>query len=124
MNEAIAQALGKDKVIDITTAGRKSGQPRRIEIWFHYLDDELFITGIPGPRGWLANLIANPQFTFHLKESVQADVPATAAPITEEAKRREVFTKIAERRTDGRAMDVEAWVEGSPLVRVELHAAG
>ena len=124
MNEAITQALGKDKVIDITTTGRRSGQPRRIEIWFHYLDDELFITGIPGPRDWFANLIANPQFTFHLKESVQADVPATAAPITEEAKRREVFTKIAERRTDGRAMDVEAWVEGSPLVQVELHAAG
>ena len=124
MNEAITQALAKDKVIDITTTGRKSGQPRRIEIWFHYLDDELFITGIPGPRGWFANLIANPQFTFHLKESVQADVPATAAPITEEAKRREVFTKIAERRTDGRAMDVEAWVQGSPLVQVELHAAG
>ena len=123
MNEAITQALGKDKVIDITTMGRKSGQPRRIEIWFHYLDDELFITGIPGPRDWFANLIANPQFTFHLKESVQADVPATAAPITEEAKRREVFTKIAERRADGRAMDVEAWVQGSPLVQVELHAA-
>ncbi len=122
MNEAIEQALNKDKVIDITTTGRKSGQPRRIEIWFHLLDNELFISGLPGPRDWLANLIANPRFTFHLKESVQADIPATAAPITAESKRREVFTKIAESRTDGRAMDVEAWVEGSPLVQVELHA--
>ena len=122
MNEAIAQALHKDKVIDITTTGRKSGQPRRIEIWFHFLDNELLISGLPGPRDWLANLIANPQFTFHLKESVQMDIPATATPITGESKRREVFTRIAERRTDGRAMDVEAWVEGSPLVQVELHA--
>ena len=122
MNEAIAQALQKDRVIDITTTGRKSGQPRRIEIWFHLLDDELFISGLPGPRGWLANLMDNPQFTFHLKESVQMDIPATATPITGEPKRREVFTKIAERRTDGRAMDVDAWVEGSPLVQVELHA--
>ena len=124
MNEAITQALQKDKVIDITTTGRRSGQPRRIEIWFHLLDADLFISGLPGPRGWLANLIANPRFTFHLKESVQMDIPATAMPITEEARRREVFTKIAERRRDGRAMDVDAWVEGSPLVQVELHGTG
>ena len=82
MKESIEQALNKDKVIDITTTGRKSGQPRRIEIWFHYLDYELFISGLPGPRDWLANLIANPQFIFHLKESVQMDIPATATPIT------------------------------------------
>ena len=122
MNEAIAEALQKDRVIDITTTGRKSGEPRRIEIWFHLLDDELFISGLPGPRGWLANLIANPQFTFHLKESAQLDIPATATPITEETRRRDVFTRIADRRTDGRTMDVDAWVEGSPLVQVELHA--
>ena len=121
MNEAIAQALQKDRVIDITTTGRRSGQPRRIEIWFHLLDDDLFISGLPGPRGWLANLIANPQFTFNLKESAQMDIPATATPITEEARRRDVFTRIAEVRRDGRAMDVDAWVEGSPLVQVELH---
>ena len=121
MNEAIAQALQKDRVIDITTTGRRSGQPLRIEIWFHLLDNDLFISGLPGPRDWLANLIANPRFTFHLKESVQMDIPATATPIAEESKRREVFTRIAERRAGGPPMDVEAWVEGSPLVQVELH---
>ena len=122
MNEAIAQALEKDRLIDITTTGRKSGRPHRVEIGFHVLDDGLFIAGIPGRRDWLANLAANPQFTFHLKESIQMDIPATATLITVESQRREVFAKLAELRQGGRPMDVDAWVEDSPLIQVELHA--
>ena len=122
MNEAIVQALEKDRLIDITTTGRKSGRPHRVEIGFHVLDDGLFIAGIPGRRDWLANLAANPQFSFHLKESVQMDIPATATLITAESKRREVFAKLAERRQGERPMDVDAWVEDSPLIQVELHA--
>jgi hypothetical protein len=31
--------------------------------------------------------LANPEFTFHLKGSARADLPAIARPITEEAER-------------------------------------
>jgi hypothetical protein len=75
MDKGLRQALARDRVIDITTTGRKSGQPRRIEIWFHRLDGRLFITGLPGHRSWYANLLANPAFTFHLKGSAKADLP-------------------------------------------------
>jgi hypothetical protein len=50
MDEAIVQALNKDRLIDITTIGRKTGQPHRIEIGFHYLAEQVFIAGIPDPR--------------------------------------------------------------------------
>ena len=60
MDDRIKSALqGRDVVIDITTIGRRSGAPRRIEIWFHNIDGRIIITGKPGPRNWLANLIAN-----------------------------------------------------------------
>src|SRR5262245_19016598 len=103
MDEKITQALKQDRTIDITTTVRKSGQPRRIEIWFHNLDDRLYITGSPGIRGWYANLRANSEFTFHLKESVQADLPAKARPILDEAERRAVMARITDkvgRRSD------------------------
>ena len=35
MDEAVQQALERDRTIDITTTGRNTGQPRRKEIWFH-----------------------------------------------------------------------------------------
>jgi hypothetical protein len=47
MDDAIKQALERDLTIDITTTGRKTGQPRRIEIWFHNLDGDLYRTGLP-----------------------------------------------------------------------------
>jgi hypothetical protein len=35
LDERIRDALARDRTIDITTVGRRSGKPRRIEIWFH-----------------------------------------------------------------------------------------
>jgi deazaflavin-dependent oxidoreductase (nitroreductase family) len=118
MEEAIKQALERDRTIDITTRGRETGQPRRKEIWFHNIHGQLYITGTPGPRDWYANLIANPDFIFHLKQSIRADLRARATPIVDRARRRDIISRIHQRLGGGR--DLDAWVEGSPLVQVEL----
>jgi deazaflavin-dependent oxidoreductase (nitroreductase family) len=118
MDAEIERALTTDGLIDITTVGRKSGKPSRIEIAFHNFDGVLYITGLPGRRDWYANLVANPQFTFHLKQSTQADIPATATPITDEAARRPVLTKVVEKWN--RQAELEAFIESSPLVEVKL----
>ena len=115
---AVAAALAKDLVIDITTAGRASGEPRRIEIWYHVVDGRYYITGRPGPRSWYANLLAEPKLTFHLKESAQADLPATARPVTDPEEKRRVFLnapKLAEYISEA---NVQEWVDGSPLIEV------
>jgi hypothetical protein len=78
----------------------------------------LFITGLPGKRSWYANLVAHPEFTFHLKESAKADLPARATPITGEAQRREILAKIVGNLD--RAGELETWVKDSPLVEVTL----
>ena len=124
MNTEAATALASDRVIDITTTGRKSGEPRRIEIWYHRVDGKYYITGTPGrPRDWYANLVANPAFTFHLKESATADLAATARPITETAERERVLDAILaslEGFTDGPGREPAAWVADSPLVEVSF----
>ena len=81
MDEAIQLALERDRTIDITTTGRKTGQLRRIEIWFHNLGGELYLTGLPRPCSWYANLCAHPDFTFHLKESATAEGAAASADL-------------------------------------------
>ena len=118
MDDIIPRALRQDRTIDITTIGRKTGQPRRIEIWFHNLDDNLFITGSPGLRSWYANLVVNPEFTFHLKDSVQADLPARATPLLDEEQRRQVLSAILQNLDKND--EIDTWVRGSALVQVEL----
>lgn len=49
LSEVSRAALHQSQVIDLTTRGRRSGQLRRIEIFLHSDDGQLFITGMPGP---------------------------------------------------------------------------
>ncbi len=116
MDARIRKALATGRTIDITTMGRETATPRRIEIWFHNLDGDIFITGSPGKRGWYANMLANPDFTFHLKQGVVADLPARATPVTDPTERRSTFTRIL--RTLNESAQLDAWLAGSPLVRV------
>jgi len=111
-----AEALARDKVIDITTTGARTGQARRTEIWFHRVDDRIYITGSPGKRDWYANLLAFPSFTFHLKESCQADLPARAIAITDPAERRRVTAQIV--GPDYDRDKFEARMKSSPLIEV------
>jgi deazaflavin-dependent oxidoreductase (nitroreductase family) len=120
MDERVRQALANDRTIDITTTGRSSGLPRRIETWFHQVDDQIYLTGSPGRRDWYANLLANPDFTFHLKQSVAADLPARATPITDPEERRAIFERIL--ANIGGIQDLEAWLAGSPLMAVDFTA--
>ena len=116
-NDAIEAALSRGHTIDITTTGRRSRGPRRIEIVFHNIGGRIYISGTPArnKRDWLLNLEANPEFTFHLKGRLQADLPATARVITDETERREVLPDVA--RNWGRS-DIEQMVRYSPLIEV------
>jgi deazaflavin-dependent oxidoreductase (nitroreductase family) len=120
MDERISAALRADRLIDITTTGRASGQPRRIEMGFFYHDGELYLTGTPGKRDWHANLLANPAFTLHVKQSATADLPARATPIVDATRRAEVLRDILERI--GRLDELDEWLAHSPLVAVTLEA--
>jgi len=117
LDPKIAAALSGMGTVDITTVGRKSGKPRRLEIVFHNIGGRIYISGIPSPRrrSWIANLDADPHFTFHLKGKVAADLPATARIIEDEAERREILPHIA--RNWGRK-DLEQMIRYSPLIEV------
>lgn len=118
MDKKIAEALANDELIDITTIGRKSGEPVRIEIWFRRVNGRFYITGTPGTRDWYANMLANPRITFHLKQSTNADLAATARPITDEAERRRILSDSAMRWYHNQVDSIEDLVKGSPLVEL------
>ena len=120
VNDSIRRALTRSGVVDITTTGRRTGQPRRVEIVYHVIGGRIYISGVPRAgrkRAWLYNLEANPRFTFHLKRGVTADLPATARVISDETERRAILKHVARawRRTD-----VETTVAYSPLIEAAI----
>jgi len=125
MDAQVISALEQGGVVDITTTGRQTGQKRRIEIFIHQLDGDYFITGRPGhKRDWLANLIANPEFTLHLKRTAKADLPAVATAITDPGERATILFRILTEswNTDHNQArgDLDRWVTGAPLIRFSL----
>ncbi|HET9222110.1 MAG TPA: nitroreductase/quinone reductase family protein [Roseiflexaceae bacterium] len=122
MDDNIKCALAGGLTCDITTTGRTSGQPRRIEIWYFVVGERVYLTGTPGRRDWYANLLAHPRLIFHVKQGAQADLPARAVPITDPAERRQIMGEVMRSNSwfRSQSFDLDAWVASSPLVEVQF----
>jgi deazaflavin-dependent oxidoreductase (nitroreductase family) len=116
-SDEVKALLDSVETVDITTIGRNSGIPRRIEIWTYAVNGRNVITGTPGPRDWYANLLANPSLTVHLPGGV--DLPAVATPVLDEDVRRQVFT--ADKTWWYRSqVDLEELIARSPMVELRF----
>lgn len=121
MDASIRATLDQGGVIDLTTTGRRTGEPRRIEIVFHNLDGRLIISGMPvagRTRAWLHNVEADPSVTLHFKGPVATgDVAGTARAVTDPVERRQLLQGVAR---NWNRTDVDEMVEHSPLIEVTV----
>lgn len=120
-------STARERTIDITTTGRRSGRPHRIEIWFFREGDRIYLSSSPGRKNWYANLLADPAFTFHLEHGVRADLAARGTPVTDDRERRRVFKSFVDDLNQPsnparlpQPQLVEDWLAGSPLVAVDF----
>lgn len=131
MEQALAitpASRARERTIDITTTGARTGRPRRIEVWFYRVDGRIYLSTSPARRSWYANIVANPDLVFHLKHGVRADLRAVGTPVLDLAEREAVFTSIIADLNQpwnpaGIRQPVEPledWLQGSPLVSVEF----
>ena len=90
LDRTISTVLDSVETVEITTRGRASGEPRRIEIWMYAFDGRYIITGTPGPRDWYANVLAYPHLTLHLPDGT--DLEAAIVTIDDREFRTRVFT--------------------------------
>jgi len=124
---AIRNALSNDRTIDIITLGAKTGLPRKTEIWFTNVNGRIIICGTPdakggkghySPRDWLANLRANPDFTFCFKETIQIELPAKAVEIVDPEDRRYLMSAPETKWYRDQVDSIEDLVNESPIVEV------
>lgn len=116
----LAERLAATRTIDITTIGRRSGRPARIEIWWFRVDDRFIITGTPGPRDWYANVLADPSITVH---TPFGDFEGQAAPITDAGFRRLIFTD-PERSWYKSQTELDELVDSAPMIEITFNPFG
>jgi deazaflavin-dependent oxidoreductase (nitroreductase family) len=120
--DVVRSELADDLTIDITTTGRRSGLPRRIEIWMLDVDGRFFITGTPGRRDWMANLTADPTLVVHLKRHSNIDLPARATTVDDTDTRRRVLEHLsAAWYRDQEPLDT--LVATAPMVEITFESA-
>jgi deazaflavin-dependent oxidoreductase (nitroreductase family) len=112
----VIEQLTRIRTVDLTTIGRRTGAPSRIEIWWFRVDGRFLITGTPGARDWYANALAHPNVVIH---TVIGDFDATATPVTDHRVRRAVFNHPDLRWYSDQA-GLEDLVRRSPMVAIDL----
>jgi deazaflavin-dependent oxidoreductase (nitroreductase family) len=122
MDAKVKEALDRGGIADITTTGRKTGLPRRVEIYFHQFDGAYFLTGRPGfKRDWEANIKANPEFTLHLKRGMVVDVPVVGeAEADPEERGAIIFKALTESwgsEPDKARANLDYYVDTAPFIR-------
>lgn len=57
-----------ERVLYLTTTGRKSGHPRTIEIWFVIYQQCIYLVAELGHQAhWVRNIVADPQVSIEIK---------------------------------------------------------
>lgn len=112
----IIQRLAATRTVDLTTIGRRSGVPARIEIWWFHVDERFVITGTPGKRDWYANVLANPAVTIH---APFGDFSGRATIVEDADFRRRVFTDpaIGWYRTQS---ELQKLIQSAPMIEIDL----
>ena len=105
--------------IDITTFGRKTGLPRRIEIWWFRVEGRFIITGTPGRRDWIANVMHDPRLIVHVDGQ---DIESEATPILDWEFRRKVFTQ-PETSWYTTHEELDRLVRTAPMIEVHLNGS-
>ena len=123
MEQLIKEAMDRGGIADITTTGRKSGEPRRIEIYFHHFDGSYYLTGRPvRKRDWVANILAHPEFTLHLKRGVTADVDVVGEGESDPQERARII-RLARANWNHDPAEIDSslqkWVDTAPFIRFE-----
>ena len=125
MDTKVKEALDRGGIADITTTGRKTGLPRRVEIYFHHFDGDYYLTGRPGfKRDWEANIRANPEFTLHLKRGITVDLPVVGeAEADPEARGAIIFRALTENwgsEPEKARANLDYYVNTAPFIRFKL----
>ncbi len=105
----------------LTTIGRRTGRPHRIEIWFAAQDGRVYLLSGGRERAdWVRNLQANPQVTVELGDETHAGAARVleAGPAEDRCARELLVAKYRE------GDDLDEWGRTALPVVIEFPADG
>lgn len=107
---------------DITTTGRRSGNPHEIEIWFGVIDEAMYLISGNGPGAdWYRNMLAHPSVRVSL---AGRELVGSARDVTDPDERRRcgdlMGTKYVWGGDPSIGLTYEAWCYDVPAIAVDF----
>ncbi len=112
--------LSKEEYCYLTTKGRRTGKPHKIEIWFGLNGSTVYLlSGGMDKSDWVKNLLKDPNATVRIAKHT---FPATARLVKDEKEemmaRSMLADKYKEREADGSLCE---WARTALVVGIELN---
>jgi deazaflavin-dependent oxidoreductase (nitroreductase family) len=110
-------AIAATEFCYLTTRGRRTGEPHRIEIWFVAHDDGAYLLSDSDRADWYRNLVADPTVTLEIGGQVRT---TSAAPVGDDDPSNDaVRPAMAAKYQASDADDLDRWSRTAWLVRIE-----
>lgn len=116
VDDQTRELLAAHRTVDMTTFGRRSGEPRTVEIWWFHFEGRFIVTGTPGPRDWLANVRADRRV---IVEVAGLTVEATAREVADRDFRSRFFAHSHARWYSSQA-GYERLVAEAPMIELDF----
>ena len=115
-------ALATTEFCYLTTRGRRTGEPHRIEIWFVAHHEGAYILSDSDRADWYRNLVADPSVTLEIAGESRR---TTAAPMDpDDPSNAIVRPAMVAKYQAGDADDLDRWSRTAWVVRIEWSGAG
>jgi deazaflavin-dependent oxidoreductase (nitroreductase family) len=111
--------LASEDYCYLTTAGRVTGKPHQIEIWFGLNGDTLYLlSGGMDKSDWVKNLLKNPSVTVRIGKHTFKAAARLVKDEEEEMKARNMLAdKYNERRANG---SLNKWAQTAWVVAIDV----
>jgi deazaflavin-dependent oxidoreductase (nitroreductase family) len=110
-------ALATAEFCYLTTRGRRTGSPHRIEIWFVAHDGGAYLLSDSDRADWYRTLVVDPSVTLEIAGQTRT---TTAAPVDpEDPANVSVRPAMAAKYQADNAEDLDRWSRTAWLVRIE-----
>lgn len=111
--QAVLDRTAREREVDLTTWGRRTGRPTRVTLWIWGDDQHLYVRAGGGmSRDWPRNLLAHGRGILHLGDQ---EIPVRARQVTDPAEARRGAELINRKYNAGATPSAE----GGPLNRAE-----
>jgi deazaflavin-dependent oxidoreductase (nitroreductase family) len=115
---SMLSSLSKEEYCYLTTTGRVTGRPHRIEIWFALRNSSVYLMAGNHRSDWVKNLLKDPHVTVRIAKYTLTGIARLVKDAEEELTARNMLAdKYKEREEDG---SLSEWARTALPVAIDL----